>query len=119
MREPFNVNVLAQIAGIAALEDGEHVRKTVENNRRGLEFLAGAFERVGAKPCESFANFIYADLGRPARPVFQALLERGVITRPGDVLGNPTCLRVSVGTEEEMNIFVEKLEEVMSPAVAK
>jgi len=119
VREPFNVNGLAQIAGVAALDDEAHVRKTVENNRRGLEFLAGAFERVGAKPCESFANFIYADLGRPARPVFQALLERGVITRPGDVLGNPTCLRVSVGTEEEMNIFVEELEKILSPVAAR
>ena len=119
VREPFNVNSLAQIAGIAALEDHEHVTKTVENNRKGLNFLAAVFEQVGAKPCESFANFIYADLGRPARPIFQALLERGVITRPGDVLGNPTCLRVSVGTEEEMNIFAEKLLEIMSPAVAR
>jgi len=119
VREPFNVNCLAQIAGIAALEDEEHVKKTVENNRRGIELLAGVFEKAGAKPCESFANFIYADLGRPARPVFQALLERGVITRPGDVLGNPNCLRVSVGTEEEMQIFVKELEIVMSPAVAR
>jgi histidinol-phosphate aminotransferase len=117
VREPFNVNCLAQLAGIAALEDEEHVRKTVENNRRGIQFLAGAFDKLGAKPCESFANFIYADLGRPARPVFQALLERGVITRPGDVLGNPSCLRVSVGTEEEMQIFVEQLEIVMNAAV--
>jgi len=119
VREPFNVNCLAQLAGIAALKDEEHVRKTVENNRRGLQILAGAFERVGAKPLESFANFIYADLGRPVRPVFEALLKRGVITRPGDVLGNPTCLRVSIGTEEEMNIFVEELETVLSPAVAR
>jgi len=119
VREPFNVNCLAQIAGIAALEDEEHVRKTVENNRRGIELLAGAFERVGAKPCESFANYIYADLGRPARPVFQALLERGVITRPGDVLGDPNCLRVSVGTEEEMKIFIQELENVLCPAVTR
>ena len=46
------------------------------------------------------------------------LLRRGVITRSGDVLGNPTCLRVSVGTEEEIEIFVKELREVMSAAVA-
>ncbi len=119
VREPFNANCLAQAAGVAALNDEEHVRKTVENNRRGLDFLAGVFRKIGAKPCESFANFIFADLGRPARPVFQALLERGVITRPGDVLGNPNCLRVSVGTEEEMKIFATELENTMSPAVAR
>lgn len=116
-REPFDVNRLAQIAAVAALEDDEHVRKTVEHNRRGLELLAGAFREVGAEPCESFANFIYADFHRPTRPIFQALLQRGVITRPGDLLGNPTCLRVSIGTQEEMDIFVTELKNVMQEAV--
>lgn len=117
-REPFNVNSLAQVAGVAALADDEHVKRTVENNRRGLERLAGVFEKLGAKPCPSFANFIFADLGQPARPVFQALLERGVIVRPGDVLGSPTCLRVSVGTEEEIEVFVEAIEDVMKQPVS-
>ena len=115
-REPFDVNSLAQVAAIAALDDDDHLRNTVETNRRGLDSLAGAFREVGARPLESFANFVYADLGRPARPVFDALLRRGVITRSGDVLGNPTCLRVSVGTDEEIEIFVKELREVMSPA---
>ncbi len=112
-REPFDVNSLAQVAAVAALDDDEHITKTVETNRRGLKTLAGVFAEVGARPMESFANFVFADLGRPARPVFDALLRRGVITRPGDVLGNPTCLRVSVGTDEEMDIFVKELKEVM------
>lgn len=118
-REPFDVNSLAQVAAVAALEDDEHIQRTVETNRRGLASLAGAFEAVGAKPMESFANFVFADLGRPARPVFDALLRRGVITRPGDVLGNPNCLRVSVGTDEEMEIFVNELKAVMGEAVAR
>ncbi len=117
-REPFDVNSLAQAAGIAALEDTDHVARTVENNRRGLEFLAALFREVGAKPFESYANFLFADLGRPARPVFEALLERGVIVRPGDVLGNPNCLRVSVGTQEEMEIFAKEFRRIMRPAVA-
>jgi histidinol-phosphate aminotransferase len=116
-REPFDVNVLAQAAGIAALDDEEHVRKTVENNRRGVERLAGVFREAGAKPQESFANFLFVDLGRPARPVYQALLERGVVTRPGDLLGDPNCLRVSIGTEAEMEKFVRAYQDVMKPAV--
>lgn len=112
-REPFNVNRLAQIAGIAALHDDEHVRRTVEHNRRGLDQLAAVFREVGAEPYESFANFIYADFHRPSRPIYQALLERGVITRPGDLLGNPTCLRVSIGTQEEIDIFVEEMRQVV------
>ncbi len=113
-REPFDVNRLAHAAAIAALEDDAHVQRTVEHNRRGLELLAGAFRQVGAEPCESFANFIYADFHRPTRPIYQALLQRGVITRPGDLLGNPTCLRVSIGTQEEMDIFIEELRTVMA-----
>lgn len=113
-REPFDVNSLAQVAAVAALDDDEHLRNTVETNQRGLDVLNAVFHEVGAKPFESFANFVYADLGRPARPVFDALLRRGVITRPGDVLGNPTCLRVSVGTDEEMAIFVEEFRAVMA-----
>ncbi|RYG16731.1 histidinol-phosphate transaminase, partial [bacterium] len=60
-REPFDVNALAQVAAVAALDDDEHIQKTVELNRRGLETLAQAFKEVGAKPLESYANFMYAD----------------------------------------------------------
>ena len=112
-REPFNVNFMGQVAAIAALKDGDHLRQTVELNRRGLLRMEEAFAELGAKPFKSYANFIMADLGRPARPVFQALLERGVITRSGDVLGMPTCLRVSVGTDEEVTIFIEELTKIL------
>ena len=113
-REPFNVNCLAQVAAVAALSDINHLRQTVELNRRGLNRMNMAFLDLGATPFTSYANFIMADLGRPARPVFQALLERGVITRSGDVLGLPNCLRVSVGTDEEVGIFIEELSLILN-----
>jgi histidinol-phosphate aminotransferase len=94
------------------------VNRTLENNRLGVERLSEAFMAEGATPCESYANFVWVDLGRPARPVFQALLERGLVVRPGDFLGNPNCLRVSIGTEEEMKVFVEEFRSVMREAVA-
>jgi histidinol-phosphate aminotransferase len=115
-REPFDVNSLAQVAAVAALDDEDHLTRTVENNRRGLAQLRKAFERVGARPMESYANFMFADLGRPAKPVFEALLRLGVITRSGHALGDENCLRVSVGTEEEMTIFEDALTKVMEPA---
>jgi histidinol-phosphate aminotransferase len=111
-REPFNVNSLAQAAAIAALEDKEHLARTVENNIAGLEIISEAFRRVGAQPFESLGNFVYADLKRPARPVFEALLRKGVITRAGDVFNNPTCMRVTVGTPEENAHFAKALVEV-------
>jgi len=112
-REPFNVNSLAQAAAIAALRDRDHIEATVENNRKGLDQISAALTEVGAKVCESYANFVFADLGRPAGPVFQALLKRGIIIRSGDVFGTPTCIRVSVGTDEEIDAFVRELRAVL------
>ncbi len=105
-REPFNVNSLAQAAAVAALSDRDHIQATVENNRRGIRRMNEALTALGATPCESFGNFVFADLHRPAQPVFRALLERGVIVRSGDVFGTPTCIRVSVGTDAEVDAFI-------------
>lgn len=119
VRAPFNVNSLAQAAGQAALGDTAHLKRTIEGTRRGLDRLTAVFQRVGAKATPSYANFVWADLGRPARPVFQSLMERGVIVRPGDVLGNPNALRVTVGTDEEMDIFEDAFLAVMKEAVLR
>jgi len=116
VREPFDVNSLAQAAAIAALDDGEHMRKTVDNNRRGLDYLTTALRDGGAEPMDSYANFIFADLRRPAEPVFEALLRKGVITRAGRAVGDENCLRVSVGTPDELEFFAKAFKEVMSEA---
>ena len=112
-REPFDVNALAQAAGIAALSDTEHVRRTLENNTRGMKRLNEFLVAHGARPVESYANFVLADFGRPARPLFDQLLRQGVIVRPGDVLGCPNCLRISIGTDEEMSKLLSALEQSM------
>jgi len=116
-REPFNVNCLAQAAAIAALEDDAHLELTVRNNSDGLEALRRSFEAVGAKVVDSHANFGYADMGRPATEIFQQLLRRGVIVRAGAHVGHPNCLRVSVGTPEEMEIFDRELRIVCAESV--
>lgn len=108
-REPFDVNSLAQAAAIGALNDDEHIARTVEGNTAGLKRLSEIIRTAGAKPVESYANFILADLGQPAQPVWDALLRKGVITRAGAPLGLPNCLRISVGTPEEIEIFGEAL----------
>lgn len=112
-REPFNVNSLAQAAADAALQDTAHIEATVANNRRGLDRISSVLSDLGATPCESYANFVFADLHRPAQPVFRALLERGVIVRSGEVFGTPTCIRVSVGTDEEVTAFVEAIRAIL------
>lgn len=113
-REPFNVNSLAQVAAVAALEDDSHLEKTLSNNRAGMKVITEALERHGAKVYPSFANFVYADLHKPTRAIFQAIMEKGVIVRPGDVFGAPTCLRVTIGTPEECKLFVQALDATMA-----
>lgn len=115
-RQPFNVNALAQAAGIAALGDEDHVKRTVENNRAGAAVIAKALRNAGARPAETFANFVFADLGRPSEGLVRALLEQGVIVRSGAPFGCPNCLRVTVGTPAENARFVEALAKAGAPS---
>jgi len=82
VREPFNVNSLAQVAAIAALEDKEHVKKSREVNRVGLEYLAQELQKLRLPFAPSFTNFILVDLGSDPISVYNALLKEGVIVRP-------------------------------------
>lgn len=113
VREPFNVNSVAQAAAVAALEDQEHLRKAVELNHQGLEYLYEQFDRMGLSYVRSEANCVMVDLGRDTRPIFQELLRRGVIVRTGHIFGMPTYLRVTTGKPEENERFVCALEEVL------
>ncbi len=112
-REPFNVNLMAQEAALAALSDTEHVDKTVEMNEAGKQMLYRTFEEMGLGYTPTFANFIWFDSGKNSRAVFQALLHEGVIIRTGDIFGAPSHLRVTVGTDAENAKFVNALKKVL------
>jgi histidinol-phosphate aminotransferase len=112
VRAPFDLNSLAQIAGIAALEDDEHVRRTLENNSRGLIFLTEVFESAGCCVTESFTNFLFVDVRRPAMEVFDGLLRKGYIVRP--VGGAATHIRVTVGTLKENEGFAAAFREIVN-----
>jgi histidinol-phosphate aminotransferase len=112
VRAPFNVSGVAQAAAIAALSDKEHLENSRSHNLRERERLTRELTRLGLRVAPSQANFVLADVGRPARPVYDALLRRGVIVRP---FGNlPTSLRITVGTSAENSRFLESLAEVLS-----
>jgi histidinol-phosphate aminotransferase len=101
VRQPFNVNTVAQAAAVAALGDGAHLDKSVQNNLAGLQQLAAGFEKLGLGYIESVANFIAVDTGQRADGIYRRLLEQGVIVRPIAGYGLPDHLRVSVGLPEE------------------
>src|SRR4030095_13023918 len=111
VRMAFNTNSVAQVAALAAWDDIEHVRKSVQLNRVGLEFLYEGLTRRGLKYVPSFANFVLVELGRPARPITAALLKQGIIVRPA--WGCPTCIRVSVGTQDQNERFLSGLDKVL------
>ncbi|MER3474117.1 MAG: histidinol-phosphate transaminase [Armatimonadota bacterium] len=113
VREPFNVNSVAQAAALAALEDQEHLRRAVAMNRQGLEYFYTHFERLGLSYVRSEANCVMVDLARDTQPIFQQLLRRGVIVRTGHIFGLPTYLRITTGKPEENERFINALEEVL------
>jgi histidinol-phosphate aminotransferase len=112
VRMPFNVGTLGQVAALAALDDSAHVEKSRTRNRAGRDELTVALRAMGVDVLPSQANFVFVDLGRPARPVYDGLLRRGVIVRPFG--GAPTALRITVGTAEENARLIRALGEVLS-----
>ncbi len=112
VRQPFNVNALALVAAEAALGDVEHVERTLRVNREGMAFLTDAFRRLDLQWVPSVANFLLVRVGR-GMDVYDALLRRGVITRPMDGYGFPEHLRVTIGLPAENERFVAELEAVL------
>jgi histidinol-phosphate aminotransferase len=100
VRQPFNINLLAQTAALAALDDDEHVRKTRENNFAGLEFFRRAFRDLKLEFVPSFANFILVRVGE-GQKIFEAMQKQGVIVRPMGGYQLPEWIRISIGTPKE------------------
>ncbi len=111
-REPFNLNSLAQAAALAALEDEEHVRRTVAMTREGMRTYEAAFREMGLEWIPSQANFVLVKVGA-GRKIFQAMLDRGVIVRAQDGYGLPEYIRITVGTAEQNARCVQVLREVL------
>ncbi len=100
IRQPFNINLLAQTAALAALDDAEHVRKTRANNFAGLEFFERAFRDLKLEFVPPHANFILVRVG-PGQRVFEAMQKQGVIVRPMGGYQLPEWIRISIGTPQE------------------
>lgn len=112
-RLPFSINVLAEEAALAALEDRAFRAATLETVRTGRRTLADGLRRLGCEVWPSEANFLMFRLpdGHDAKGCFEGLLARGVIIRPLTSYGLPQHLRVSVGTPEENAAFLKALAE--------
>jgi histidinol-phosphate aminotransferase len=119
MRTTFSVSALAEAAAVAALDDQEHFRKTIANNRRGAEFLMGKLSEMGFRPIPTFANFVFFDADEDAAALTKRIQAEGVIVRPLGPWGIPTAIRVTIGTPEQNELFIAALSRATEKAGVK
>lgn len=112
VREPFNVNALAQVAAAAALDDDAHLEATRAYVRAGRQALAQALEALGLRAVPSAANFVLIEVGAEARAVAQRLLAGGIIVREMSAWRLEGFLRITIGTPDEMARLIAALREI-------
>jgi histidinol-phosphate aminotransferase len=116
IRQPFNVNSLAQAAAIAALNDKPFLDKGAQNNAEGYRQLTAAFDELGLEYVPSFGNFVLVKVGQDegaGARVNVALLKQGVIVRPVGAYGLPQWLRISIGLPAENATFIAALKKAL------
>ena len=111
VRQPFNANAAGQIAAAAALQDKEYVEKVRRVNEEGKKYLEEELEKMGLFFLPTQANFMFIDMGVDSRDLFQRMLRKGVIVRTGDIFGYPNFIRLTIGTQEQNQRFIEALKE--------
>ena len=113
-RDPFSVNTLAVAAGIAALDDREHIDRTLRLVAEGKAFLYDLLGGLGLTFVPTEANFVLVHLPAQGGAVSDALQRRGVLVRPCASFGLPNSIRVTIGTREENEAFAVALEGVLT-----
>lgn len=117
IRQPFNVNTLAQAAAVAVLHDVRHLKKSAELNAQGYQQLTQAFDELRLEYVPSFGNFVMVRVGDDddaGGRVNVELLKKGIIVRPIGGYGLPQWLRISIGLPEENTAFIQALKEVLA-----
>ena len=109
IRPPFHANSMAQRAALAALDDEAHVAASRSLNHAEMDHVRAGLQRLGFEALPSETNFLYFDVGRDGRVVFDALLRKGIIVRHID----GSMLRVTIGLPEENQLFLSALQDVL------
>jgi histidinol-phosphate aminotransferase len=114
MRTVFSVTHVAEAAALAAIEDEQHIRKTLENNAAGVEYLSSKIGEMGLRVVPTWANFLYVEVGEDAAALGKRMQDEGIIIRP--LTGNwgaPRAIRITVGTPEQNRQCVATIKKVM------
>ncbi|MGZ4812391.1 MAG: histidinol-phosphate transaminase [Terriglobales bacterium] len=118
MRTVFQVTNVAEAAALAAIEDEHHIRKTLENNAAGVDYLSSKIAEMGLRVVPTWANFVYVEVGEDAAALAQRMQDDGIIIRP--LTGNwgaPRAIRITVGTPEQNRKCVATLKKVAGKVV--
>lgn len=113
VRQPFNVNLMAMAAAVAALEDNDFIEQSVQLNAKGMQDLVSAFNDMGLEYIPSVGNFICVKVG-DAATVYEGLLREGVIVRPVANYEMPEYLRITIGTDKENARFIDALKKIVN-----
>jgi len=113
VKEPFNVNTLAQVAAMAAIGDHEHVNQSSQLVKAERLRLYDSLRLLGLGYTESMSNFILVELGLEAKSIYERLMTKGVIVRYGQIWGLPQHVRVSVGLPADNDRFIKALQEII------
>ena len=114
IRQPFNVNYVAQAMAVESLKDKKYIKSSLISNNDGMLYLKKELDKLDIKYLDSYTNFLTIYLGKNANDVFEKLLENGVILRPLDNYNLKSYLRVTIGTRQENISFIKSLKKIMS-----
>jgi histidinol-phosphate aminotransferase len=114
MANTYSVSSVAQAAALAALDDHEHVERTVTNNTEQTKILENGLSALCYRVVPTSANFVYCDVGEDAAEFARRLREKGVSVRPLGAWGSASSIRVSVGTPEQNRVFLDSIQQISS-----
>jgi len=107
MRNTFSVSSMAQVAAMAALDDEYHIQRVVQNNALQSRVLSQELSALGYRVVPTAANFVFCNLGEDAAAFANCLQDEGVAVRPLASWGDPNCIRVTIGTPEQNQAFLQ------------
>ncbi|MCG8687901.1 MAG: histidinol-phosphate transaminase [Desulfobacterales bacterium] len=113
IRQPFNVNALAQAASEAAFEDTDFLAKSIAGTHEGIDYLTQELTGMGFDVLPTQSNFLMVDIKTPAKEVFEKMLKQGVVVRSMASYGFDTFLRINAGTPDENKTCITALKKVM------
>ena len=112
MRTTYSVASVAEAAALAAMDDQEHIDRTLQLNADQAQVLSRGLSDLGYRVVPTWANFLYCDVREDARSFAARLQDEGVVIRPLGLWGAPHCIRVSIGTAEQNQFFLEAVRRV-------